>query len=93
VSLRAEERIAHEEVECLKAKRQMVEAAQRDVEALIESDAEAVPKNLYALTSEERHQVYRKLQLAVRLDNTGLVEIRGVIGISEKREHVNSGCR
>ena len=92
-SLRAEERSAREEVERLKARRQMVETAQRDMEALIESYAEAVPEDLDALTSEERHEIYRMLGLRVNLDNTGAVEIRGVVRVPEKREHVNSGCR
>jgi len=92
-SLRAEERSAREEVERLKARRQMVETAQRDMEALIESYAEAVPEDLDALRSEERHEIYRMLGLRVNLDNTGAVEIRGVVRVPEKREHVNSGCR
>ncbi len=89
-SLRAEERSAREEVERLKARRQMVEDAQRDMEALIESYAEAVPEDLDELTPEERHEIYRMLGLRVRLDNTGAVEIEGVVSVPEKGEHVNS---
>jgi hypothetical protein len=33
------------------------------------------------------------LGLGVRLDNTGAVEIEGVVQVPEKREHVNSRCR
>jgi Recombinase zinc beta ribbon domain len=91
--LRAEERSAREEVERLKARRQTVEAAQRDMEALIESYAEAVPEDLDTLTPVERHAVYRMLELRVRLDNIGAVEIEGVVRVPEKREHVYSGCR
>jgi hypothetical protein len=43
-SLRAEERSAREEIERLKARRQMVEAAQHDMEALIESYAQSRPR-------------------------------------------------
>jgi site-specific DNA recombinase len=92
-TLRAEERIAREEVERVKTRRQMVEAAQRDMEALIESYAEAVPEDLDALTPEEHYELYRMLGLGVRLDNTGAIEIEGVVRVPEKREHVNSGCR
>jgi site-specific DNA recombinase len=93
VSLRAEERSAREEVERLKTRRQMVETAQRDVEALIEDYAEAVPEDLDDLTPEERYQIYKMLGLRVGLDNTGAVEISGVVRIPKKREHINSGCR
>ncbi len=92
-SLRAEQRSASEEVERLKARRQMAEAAQRDMEALIESYAKAVPEDLDCLTPEERHEIYRMLGLGVNLDSTGAVEISGVVSVPEKREHVNSGCR
>ncbi len=71
----------------------MVEDAQRDMEALIESYAEAVPQDLDELTPEERHEIYRMLGLRVRMDNTGAVEIEGVVSVPEKGEHVNSGCR
>jgi hypothetical protein len=70
-SLRSEERSAREEVERLKARRQMVETAQHDMESLIEGYAEAVPEDLDALKSEERHEIYRMLGLRVNLDNTG----------------------
>ena len=92
-TLRAEERIAREEVERLKARRQMIEAAQHRMEALIDGYAETIPEDLDALTPEERHEIYRMLRLGVRLDNTGAVEIEGVVSVPEKREHVNSGCR
>jgi site-specific DNA recombinase len=93
VSLRAEERRAREEVECLEARRQMVEATQRDIESLIEGYAEAIPEDLDVLTPEEHHEIYRMLGLRINLDNTGAVEVRGVVRVPEKREHVNSGCR
>jgi hypothetical protein len=90
-SLRAEERSAREEVERLKARRWMIEAAQHDVKALIESYAEAMPEELDDLTPEERHQIYRMLGLSrVRLDNTEAAEIRGVVSVPEKREHINT---
>lgn len=93
-SSRAEERSAREEVERLKARRRMIEAAQHDVETLIESYAEAVPEELDDLTPEDRHQIYRMLGLSrVRLDNTEAAEIRGVVRVPEEREHINSGCR
>ncbi len=91
--LRAEERLAREEVERLKARRQMIEAAQRDMETLIDGYAETIPENLDTLTPEERHEIYRMLRLGVRLDNTGAVEIEGMVSVPEKRDHVNSGCR
>jgi len=81
-SLRAEERGAREEVERLKARRRMT---------LIESYAEAVPEELDDLTPEERHQIYRMLGLSrVKLDNTEAAEIRGVVSVPEKREHINT---
>jgi hypothetical protein len=90
-SLRAEERSAREEVEHLKARRRMIEAAQHDVEALIQSYAEAVPEELDDLTPEERHQIYRMLGLSrVKLDNTEAAEIRGGVSVPEKREHINT---
>ncbi len=90
-SLRAEERSAREEVERLKARRWMIEAAQHDVKALIESYAEAVPEELDDLTPEVRHQIYRMLGLSrARLDNTEVAEIRGVVSVPEKREHINT---
>jgi len=92
-SLRAEETNARKEVERLKARRGMVEAAQRNLEALVESYAQTVPVHLDTLTPEERHEVHRMLGLRIRLDNTGVVEIGGVVRFPEKREHVNSVCR
>jgi hypothetical protein len=93
VSLRAQEKSAREEIQLLKARRQMIEDAQRDMETLIESYAEAVPENLEALTPEERHEIYRMLGLRVRPDNMGTVGIEGVVRVPEEREHINSGCR
>ena len=93
-SSRAEERSAREEVERLKARRRMIEAAQHDVETLIESYAVAVPEDFDDLTPEDRHQIYRMLGLSrVRLDNTEAAEIRAVVRVPEEREHINSGCR
>jgi hypothetical protein len=91
--LRAEETNARKEVERLKTRREMVEAAQRNLNALVESYAQTVPEHLDALTPEERHEIYRMLGLRIRLDNTGIVEIGGVVRFPEKREHINSVCR
>jgi hypothetical protein len=60
-------------------------------EGLIESYAEAMPEELDELTPEERHQIYRMLGLSrARLDNTEAAEIRGVVSVPEKREHINT---
>ena len=92
-SLMAQEKNAREEVDRLKARRRVVEDAQRDMEALIESYAEAVPDDLEALTPEERHEIYRMLGLRVRPDKTGAVEIEGVVRVPEKREHIDGEWR
>jgi hypothetical protein len=91
--LEAQEKEARAELEKIKACKQTIEQAGRDVEGLIESYSAAIPDELERLEPEERHRIYKMLSLHVKLANGGIAVIEGAIAFPQNRDHVNSGCR
>ena len=81
---------ARGELEKLRARRQMITRAQSDMEELVESYAEALPDDLACLTGSERHGVYRVLSLRLTLDNSGIVELGGVLAVPQDRDHIET---
>lgn len=91
--LKAQENEARAELEKLKARKQMIEAAERDIEGLIESYSAAIPEELERLEPEEHHRIHKMLSLRVKLTNSGIAAIEGAIVFPQNGDHVNSGCR
>jgi site-specific DNA recombinase len=91
--LEAQEKEARAELEKIKARKQTIEQAERDVESLIESYSAAIPDELERLEPEERHRIYKMLSLRVKLKNSGITAIEGAIAFPQNGDHVNSRCR
>ena len=89
-ALEAEAQSARGELEKLRASRQMIAQAQSNMEELVESYAEALPDDLASLTGSERHEVYRILGLRITLDNSGIVELGGVVTIPQSKDHIET---
>jgi hypothetical protein len=51
---------------------------ERDRDALLEDHAGATPEVLESLQPEERHRVYRRLRLSVRVDADACLTVSGV---------------
>jgi hypothetical protein len=90
--LEAQEKEARAELEKIKARKQTIEQAERDVESLIESYSAVIPDELERLSPEECHRIYKTLSLRVRLTNSGIAAIEGAIAFPQNGDHVNSGC-
>ena len=75
-------RTAEKELEGVRARREILEALERDKDALLESYAEMTPGALDALSPEERHRVYKMLRLTVEISPDGLLDVSGVLGDS-----------
>ena len=91
--LEAQEKEARAELEKVKARRQTIEQAERDIEGVIESYSAAIPHELERLEPEGRHRIYKMLSLRVKLANSGIATMEGTISLPQNGEHVNSGCR
>jgi hypothetical protein len=91
--LEAQENEARAELEKIKARKQTIEQAERDIESLIESYSATIPEELECLEPEERHLSYKMLSLRVKLTNNGIAAIEGAIAFPQNGDHVNSGCR
>jgi site-specific DNA recombinase len=89
-ALEAEAQSARGELEKLRARRQIIAQAQSNIEELVESYAEALPDDLASLTGSERHEVYRILSLRITLDNSGIVEMNGVVTIPQSKDHIET---
>jgi len=69
-----------EELEVLRSRREQIERLEHDAGTLLEHYAGMVPGALDNLTAEERHSVYKMLQLRVVISADGSLEITGVFG-------------
>ena len=65
------------ELEVLSRRQERIEELEQDRDALLDSYAGLVPEALEALTSEERHRVYKMLQLQVTLRPDSPPEVSG----------------
>jgi Recombinase zinc beta ribbon domain len=70
-------KIAYQELEVLKNRRERVEALERDRGTLLKSYAGLVSEDLDDLSPEERHQIYKMLRLKVVTKPAGDLEITG----------------
>ena len=68
------------ELEALDSHRENIEELERDKDAVMESYAGMVPKELDELTSEERHQIYKILRLQVSVGPDMPPEVSGTFG-------------
>jgi hypothetical protein len=71
---------AEHELATLQTRREAIEALERDSDALLEHYAAIAPEALDTLTPEERHQLYRMLQLEVVIRLDANLEVSGVFG-------------
>jgi hypothetical protein len=68
---------ARRELAALRDRKERIEELERDRDALLEDYAGRTPEALEALTSEERHQLYKMLRLSVAIRPDGGAEISG----------------
>ncbi|MDP9439462.1 MAG: recombinase family protein [Actinomycetota bacterium] len=71
--------VAKRELAALQNRKERIEALERDRDALLEDYAGRTPDALEALTSEERHQLYKMLRLSVKIHSGCNVEIAGAL--------------
>jgi hypothetical protein len=71
---------AEHELATLQTRREAKEALERDRDALLEHYAAIAPEALDTLTPEERHQLYRMLQLEVVIRPDANLEVAGIFG-------------
>ena len=72
--------VALVELEALRGRREHMEQLENDAATLLEHYAGMVPEALDGLVPEERHSIYRMLQLKVVVCADGRVEVTGVFG-------------
>jgi hypothetical protein len=72
--------VALRELETLRSRREQIERLEHDADTLLEHYAGMVPEALDALTSEERHRVYKTMRLKVLVFADRSVEVTGVFG-------------
>lgn len=70
-------RAASRELAALQSCKERIEILERDRDAVLEDYAGRTPEALEALTSEERHRLYKMLRLSVAIRSDGSVEIAG----------------
>lgn len=68
---------ASRELAALQNRKERIEALERDRDAVLEDYAGRTPDSLEALSSEERHQLYKMLRLSVAIHSDGNAEITG----------------
>jgi hypothetical protein len=69
--------VASRELTAFQDRKERIEALERDRDAVLENYAGRTPDALEALTSEERHQLYKMLRLSVVIHSDGNAEITG----------------
>ena len=79
-SLEETRTVALRELGTLRSRRERIEQLEYDADTLLEHYARMVPEALDALTSEERHRVYKMLRLKVLIHADGPTEVTGVFG-------------
>jgi acetyl-CoA carboxylase carboxyltransferase component len=70
---------AQRELEALKGRRERVEQLERDKEEFLNYYAKMTPEALDSLAPEERHRVYKILQLRVSIFSDDHLEMSGVL--------------
>ena len=70
-------RTAEQELEIIKGRQARIEQLERDKDALLQQYSDVAPEALDALTPEERHHVYRMLQLDVLIHPVDTLEVSG----------------
>ncbi len=76
---------AQRELEALEGRREELRTLERDAAALLETYQEEVPERLENLTPEERHHIYRLLQLGCLLRPDAPPELTGVFALNAPR--------
>ena len=79
-SLEETRSVAQVEIDALRSRQAHIEQLQNDANTILERYVGLVPEALDALTSEERHRVYKMLRLKVLMHADGSAEITGVFG-------------
>jgi site-specific DNA recombinase len=70
---------AEKELRAVRARREVLEALERDRDALLESYASMTPAALDTLSPEERHNVYKMLRLTVEVFPDGSLDVTGIL--------------
>jgi hypothetical protein len=83
---------AEKELRAVRAHRDVLEALERDKDALLESYARMTPAELDTLSPEERHQIYKMLRLTVEVSPDGSLEVTGVLRDSFVSENEDEGA-
>jgi site-specific DNA recombinase len=68
-------KIAERELEALRGRRERVEQMEADKDAVLEYYAALAPEKLDALTTEQRHQLYKMLRMKVMVSKSGDLDI------------------
>jgi hypothetical protein len=71
---------ARRELAALEDRRERLAEMERDCDTLMRRYVGMVPEALDALTSEERHRIYKLLKLMVNLGADGTLEVSGALG-------------
>jgi hypothetical protein len=71
-------------VDGVKARRKRLCAVKADAEAVVSPYSVTVPQPLEAMTTEERHRLYRMLHLSVRVNPDGKMDVRGTLKVCNK---------
>ena len=72
--------VAQRELDVLRSRQEHIEQLEHDADTILNQYARMVPEGLDALTSEERHRVYKMLRLKVLFHADGSTEITGIFG-------------
>jgi hypothetical protein len=82
---------ADKELRAIRAHREVLEALERDRDALLESYGRMSPSALDTLNPEERHYVYKMLRLTVEISPDGSLDVSGVLRDSFVSENQDEG--
>jgi hypothetical protein len=80
--LQATRETAEKELRAIRARREVLEALERDRAALLESYGRMSPSALVTLSPEERHHVYKMLRIVVEVSPDGSLDVTGILGDS-----------
>ncbi len=81
---------AKRELAALRNRKERIEALERDRDAVLQDYAGRTPETLEALSSEERHRLYKMLKLSVAIRPDGSAEIAGAFPESADCLHTDS---
>ena len=89
--LEATRETAEKELRSIRARREVLEALERDRDALLESYASMTPAGLDTLSPEERHNVYKMLRIVVEAFPDGSLNVTGILRDSFVSENQDEG--